>query len=64
LEKQGMLENLAAQILERKAIDVILERAVYNDVEMPTDDSDRIEAVAYGVCGFEAPPVPAVAEEG
>jgi trigger factor len=32
LEKQGLLDNLDAQILERKAIELILARAVYEDV--------------------------------
>jgi len=32
LEKQGLMGNLDAQILERKAIEVVLSRAVYEDV--------------------------------
>ena len=28
----GLIENLEAQILERKAVDVVLEKAVFDDV--------------------------------
>jgi trigger factor len=53
LEKQGMIENLSAQILERKAVDVILASAKYVNVDMPKDEfaSETTEGVAIEVCG-------------
>jgi trigger factor len=53
LEKQGMIENLSAQILERKAVDLILDSANYVDVDMPVDEflSNTTEGVAIEVCG-------------
>jgi trigger factor len=55
LVKSGVIENLEAQIRERKAIDHILEKAQYVDkkVETPAAD-DRIEAVPFAVCGTTA----------
>lgn len=52
LEKTGVIENLEAQIRERKAIDVILEHAKYEDTELPPVVDDRVEAVATSVCGM------------
>ncbi len=51
LVKSGMIENLEAQIRERKAVDVIIERAEFKDVPTPLDDSrDNVEAVRYALC--------------
>jgi trigger factor len=50
LEKSGMIENLEAQIRERKAVDIILERAKYKDVPMELSLDERIEPVSYSVC--------------
>ena len=50
LVKSGMIENLEAQVRERKAVDFVLERAKYEDVDMKQPDEDRIEAVAESVC--------------
>lgn len=53
LEKQGLMENLAAQILERKAIDIVLDSAKYEDEPAPTDgDSEaaRTEGIPIEVC--------------
>jgi trigger factor len=47
-----MLENLEAQIRERKAVDVILERAEFEDFEPEARDDSRIEAVPHSVCGL------------
>jgi trigger factor len=52
LVKSGMIENLEAQIRERKAVDVILERANYQDVPQKKQAEHRVEAVPYSVCGF------------
>jgi len=51
LEKTGLIENLEAQILERKAIDVVLKKAVFVDVPSETEKSHDVEAVALSVCG-------------
>ena len=51
LEKSGVIENLEAQIRERKAVDIVLERATYEDEPWTPDRSDRVEAVAQSVCG-------------
>jgi trigger factor len=51
LEKQGMIENLVAQILERKAVDKILESAVFEDVPAPEKVADSAEAFPFSLCG-------------
>ena len=53
LEKQGLMENLAAQILERKAIDIVLDSAAYADEPAPADVdsvSTSTEGVPIEVC--------------
>jgi trigger factor len=50
LEKSGMIENLEAQIRERKAVDVILERAKYKDVPLELSLDERVEPAPYSVC--------------
>ena len=52
LHKSGMVENLAAQLRERKAIDVLLEKAEYEDVPSTDPPLDRVEAVDHSVCGL------------
>lgn len=52
LMKSGMVENLDAQIRERKAVDVILERAEFEDYEPEAVDQSRIAAVPHSVCGM------------
>lgn len=50
LTKSGVIDNLEAQIRERKAVDAILDTAEFEDVEMdPSTDSD-VEAVSQSVC--------------
>ncbi len=51
LTKSGVLENLEAQIRERKAVDAILDRAVYEDVKMKSSTEHLVEAVDQSVCG-------------
>jgi trigger factor len=67
LEKSGVIENLEAQIRERKAVDIILERAKYKDVPMELSLDERIEPVSYSVCrtavATEAVAEPAPGEE-
>lgn len=64
LQKSGMIENLEAQIRERKAIDVILDQAKFNDVPAEDDDeSNNVEAVRYALCQqFTQAPVEEEAE--
>ncbi|MFH5806843.1 trigger factor [Alienimonas sp. DA493] len=52
LAKSGMIENLAAQLRERKAIDFLLEKAEYVDVPSEEPPADRVEAVKQSVCGI------------
>jgi len=54
LNKSGMIENLEAQIFERKAVDIVLDRAQYEDVEMEPPAEDRVEAVPRSICGVAA----------
>lgn len=52
LTKSGVIENLEAQIRERKAVDVVLERAVFEDVELPRTKKDEVTAVNVAICGI------------
>jgi len=45
LVKSGMIENLEAQIRERKAVDSILSKATFEDVEMEDLLSDSVETI-------------------
>jgi trigger factor len=51
LQKSGMIENLEAQIRERKAVDIILSRARYEDVQQQPEVEEDVEAVPQSVCG-------------
>ena len=51
LKKSGLIENLEAQIRERKAVDFILKGAQFEDVPMPAATSDQVESVALPICG-------------
>jgi len=64
MEKLGLIENLEAQILERKAVDVVLEKAVFEDVPGESGTQDDVEAVELSVCGQEVAPAPPSAETG
>lgn len=59
LEKRDLMGNLEAQIMERKAIDVVLSRAVYEDVPAPAANVDHVESVPHAVCGAPASAEPA-----
>jgi trigger factor len=53
LQKTGLIENLEAQLRERKAIDFILSKAEFVDVPAKAEESvDRVEAVPQSVCGL------------
>jgi trigger factor len=45
LEKEDMMEALAAEIIERKALDAILDRAEYNDVPLKKEDEAPVATV-------------------
>lgn len=50
LQRSGMIENLEAQIRERKAVDVILESAKFKDVPMTPLVEPDVEAVNRSIC--------------
>ena len=50
MQKSGMIENLDAQIRERKAIDFILESAEFKDVEAPKEDEYTAASISASVC--------------
>ena len=50
LVKSGMLENLEAQLRERKAVDIVLDKAEYTEVEAETKQENQISAIARSVC--------------
>lgn len=54
LEKSGMDENLAAQIRERKAVDVILSRAKFDDKPMDPPVETNVASVSNSVCGMKS----------
>lgn len=58
LTKSGVIENLEAQIRERKAVDFILKHAEFTDVPMEAPTSDQVESVALAICS-QAPAVAA-----
>ena len=58
----GLLENLEAQILERKAVDVVLQKAVFEDTPGESIQKDEVEALELSVCGQEVAPAPKSAE--
>lgn len=59
LQKSGVIDNLEAQVRERKAVDFILKSAVYEDVPYEPKKEDDVEAVGISICG-----VTPVAESG
>lgn len=50
LIKSGVIENLEAQVRERKAVDVILDNAQFTDVKMPPPVETEVEALNRSVC--------------
>lgn len=51
LIKSGMIENLEAQIRERMAVDFILEKAEFVDIESEqADEGDRICSIPIAIC--------------
>ncbi|HET6422200.1 MAG TPA: trigger factor [Planctomycetaceae bacterium] len=54
LQKSGVIENLEAQVRERKAVDFILKSAVYEDVPYEPKKEDDLEAVGIAICSTAA----------
>lgn len=50
LQKSGVIENLEAQIRERKAVDVILQHADFKDEQLPAFSTPDVEAVDRSIC--------------
>jgi trigger factor len=50
LQKSGVIENLEAQIRERKAVDIILEHAEFKDKKQPVLSTPDVEAVDRSIC--------------
>lgn len=64
LQKSGVIENLEAQIRERKAVDFILKSAQFEDV--PAEKSttaDDVQALSLSVCGMSSVTVEPTEEE-
>lgn len=51
LVKSGMIENLTAQLRERKAVDFILENATFVDVPRKKTLKDNQASVRFAICG-------------
>lgn len=49
--KSGMIDNMEAQLRERKAVDFILDKASYNDVDRDPIAENTVTAVAFAICG-------------
>jgi len=49
--KSGMIENLEAQIRERKAVDFILEKANFEDVPRQPLEKNTGASVRFAICG-------------
>jgi trigger factor len=63
LEKSGLIENLEAQILERKAVDFVLEKAEFVDTPGEPVQRDDVEALDVSVCGQAAVDSPQASTE-
>ncbi|WP_146509934.1 trigger factor [Thalassoglobus neptunius] len=48
--KNGSIENLQAQIRERKAVDIVFDSAEFNDVPLPPTVTNEVEALNRSIC--------------
>jgi trigger factor len=64
LMKSGVIENLEAQIRERKAVDFVLKSAVFEDVTAPASQPDDVQALSISVCGTSTVVVNPLDEDG
>lgn len=57
LEKTRVIENLEAQIRERKAVDIALERATFEDVPLEEDfvEDPNVESIDNAICSVMFP---------
>ena len=51
LSKSGMIENLEAQLRERKAVDFILSKATFEDVEREPVVRNNAAGIRFAICG-------------
>ena len=49
--KNGMIDNLEAQLRERKAVDFILGKAKFNDTERKPAAENTVTATSFAICG-------------
>jgi trigger factor len=49
--KTGMIENLEAQLRERKAVDFILEKATFEEVPRTPAEKNNSTSVRFAICG-------------
>lgn len=49
--KSGMIDNMEAQLRERKAVDFILENATFNDVKREPAAENKVTAASFAICG-------------
>ena len=64
LQKSGVIENLEAQIRERKAVDFILRSSTFEDVPAPSaSESDDVQALSMSVCGMSSVVVEPTADD-
>lgn len=51
LVKNGMIDNLEAQLRERKAVDYILDNAKFTDVERKPIAENQVSTAPFAICG-------------
>jgi trigger factor len=51
LEKEGLIDNLEAQILERKAVDFLMSRVKFEDVPLKREPDSHVEGISAFACG-------------
>lgn len=51
LVKNGMIDNLEAQLRERKAVDFILDSAKFNDIDRKPIAENQVTAASFAICG-------------
>lgn len=49
--KSGMIDNLEAQLRERKAVDFILDKASYKDVDREPMAENTVTSASFAICG-------------
>ena len=49
--KSGMIENMEAQLRERKAVDFILEHATFNEIERKPAAENTVTSASFAICG-------------